>query len=133
MSEALLNLSKVLEVLFPPTAEDRQPIDSARAGLLKLRYKPEEIEKWYARAMHLRNQLDVGHVSLVTLGYKQLQPVHDYTAEAEEHFREMLLRVINAIVSGTLVLRPYRHRRRKELEDLLHEIAQDFPPNQPEN
>lgn len=127
MGEVLLNLSKILEALFPPTIEGQGTIDAARVGLQNLGYTTDEIEKWYARAMHLRNQLDVGHVSLVTLDYKQLQPVHEYAAQAEIRFRDLLLRVINAIVAEKLTLQPYQHERNRDLEMLLQNFAQEFP------
>jgi hypothetical protein len=128
LGEVLLNLCKVLEALFPPTIEGQGTIDAARNGLRNLKYTDDEIEKWYARVMHLRNQLDVGHVSLVALDYEQLRPVHEYAAHAEGRFRDMLLRVVNAIVAGKLVLQPYQHKRKRDLERTLGRLAQDFPP-----
>jgi hypothetical protein len=127
LGEVLLNLSKVLEALFPPD-RGQKPIDAARDGLRNLEYTVDEINKWYVRVMHLRNQLDIGHASLVALDYEQIRPVHEYAANAEVRFRNMLLRVVNAIVAGKLVLKPYQHKRKKELEKTLDNVAQDFPP-----
>ncbi len=124
MSEVLLNLAKVLEVLFP--GPEGQSIDSARVGLKQLGYDSAYVEKWYIPALALRNQLDVGHVSLVTLSQKQLRPVHDYTTQAEEHFRNLLVQVINAIAAGKLTLPPYQHQP-GSAEKTIRRLSQHFP------
>lgn len=124
MSEILLNLSKVLEVLFP--GSEGQTINAARTGLEALGYSSDEINKWYIPAMLLRNQLDVGHVSLVTLSQRQLRPVHDYTNQAEDRFRDLLLRVISSIADGTLALTPYQDQP-GQAERTIRRLAQYFP------
>jgi hypothetical protein len=101
MSEALLNLAKVLEVLFPPGG-DGKTRDAARRGLRQLGYSNADIERLFLPAMALRNELDVGHASLALLTRSQLSVIHAYTEVAETAFREMLNRVVNAVVSGKM-------------------------------
>jgi len=105
MGEILLNFAKILQVLFP--AAEAQTIDAARAGLRSLGYTFDDIEKWYIPAIALRNELDSAHVSLVVLEQEQLQVVHDYTGQAEEHFRELLVRVVDRVAAGTFSLPQY--------------------------
>ena len=54
MPEMILNLSKVLEVLFPPDGAGRT-LDAARRGLTALGFSRTEIEGDYIPAMALRN------------------------------------------------------------------------------
>jgi hypothetical protein len=124
MGEILLNLSKVLEVLFP--GPEGESINAARDGLSALGYEPNDIERYYIPAIALRNQLDVGHVSLVTLSSKQLRPVHNYTSQAEYYFRDLLLRAISAIVKGTLVPAPYQHQP-GPAEKTIRRLSTYFP------
>ena len=124
MSETLLNLSKILEVLFP--GSEGQTINAVRTGLEALGYSSDEMNKWYIPAMLLRSQLDVGHVSLVTLSQRQLRPVHDYTNQAENRFRDLLLRVISSVADGALVLTPYQDQP-GQAERTIRRLAQYFP------
>ena len=94
MAEVILNLSKVLEVLFPPGG-DGKTRDAARVGLRQLGYADAEIERLFLRAMALRNEIDVGHVSLALLTRRQLSILHGYTEGAERAFREMLDRALS--------------------------------------
>lgn len=78
MSEALVNLSKVLEVLFPATGEG-QTIDAARRGLLKLNFSNEQIEGEFIPAIVLRSNVDSAHVDLSIFTTAQLRVLHSYT------------------------------------------------------
>lgn len=126
MGEALLNLSKLLQVLFP--GPEGQTIDAARDGLAKLGYTSDNINQWYIPAIALRNELDVAHVSLSTLTRQQRQVVYKYTDQAEDHFRELLLRVIDGIVAGTFILPPYTPGT-KHLE-VIRRLSSYFPPEE---
>jgi hypothetical protein len=106
MGETLLNLSKVLEVLFPPTSEDGT-ITTARMGLKALGYNDEQIEQKFIPSIALRNALDVGHSSLFLLTKKQLRVIHAYTEVAEQCFRELLDKVFTATVNGTWEVQEY--------------------------
>ena len=79
VSEVLLNLAKVLEVLFP----GGQSIESARAGLRCLGYDDPEIEARYIPVLALRNQVDVGHVHLAILTPEQLGVLHSFAYGAQ--------------------------------------------------
>jgi hypothetical protein len=105
MSEVLLNLSKTLETLFP--GSPGETIESARAGLKRLGYSSKEVEKNFIPAIALRNNIDVGHVSLTIFTTDQLSILHQYTEEAEKAFREMLIRVFDLMTSDEFVSVPY--------------------------
>jgi hypothetical protein len=126
MGEALLNLSKVLEILFP--GPEGQTLNAAREGLRQLDYADEDIEWRYITAMALRNELDVAHVSLVTLSQEELENVHTYTEQAEDYFREMLSRVIDRIAAGNLDL-PLYEPRTGHIE-VIRRISAHLHPNE---
>jgi|SRR5215471_13548030 len=100
MAETILNLSKVLEVLFPPVG-DGKTREAARVGLTNLGYSQPEIERLFLPAMALRSAIDVGHVSLALLTRQQLTILHSYTERAEIAFREMLDRALTAVENGS--------------------------------
>ncbi|MDM4765530.1 hypothetical protein [Pelomonas sp. SE-A7] len=103
LPEILLNLSKVLEVLFPPGG-DGMSRNAARAGLKGIGISEDEIESDYLPAMVLRNEIDVGHVDLSLFAADQLQTIHGYTERAEAAFRRLLSRVLTRIEEGTFVV-----------------------------
>lgn len=59
MAEAILNFSKVLQILFG------EKMDDVRVGLSKLGYSDDEIEMDFIPLMVLRNTFDVGHAQSV--------------------------------------------------------------------
>jgi hypothetical protein len=56
LSEAILNFSKVLEILY-----GTKPLDNVKTGLKALNYTREEIEHDFLSIIDLRNSMDVGH------------------------------------------------------------------------
>jgi hypothetical protein len=124
MGEVLLNLSKVLEVLFP--GPEGHTIDAAREGLAKLNYTEDDIAKWYIPAIALRNGLDVAHVSLVSFNQEQLRAVHAYTAQAEDHFRKLLLRVIDGVTRGAFSI-PQYNPQSSDAERIIQRLSEQFP------
>ncbi len=99
MAEAILNLAKTLEVLFP-SAGNGQTREAARQGISELGYSDDEIERLFIPAMALRNEIDVGHVHLALFNPRQLAAIHAYTEIAEDAFRDMLDRVLTAVAEG---------------------------------
>ena len=106
MSEAILNFSKVLEVLFPPEG-DGKTIDAARTGLQQLGYTRDEIERDFIPAIALRNRIDVSHVHLSLLTQKQLQVLHSYTEAIERSFRILIRRILDQTKDGSYGVAPY--------------------------
>jgi hypothetical protein len=99
MAEAIVNLSKILEVLFPPTG-DGQSLDAARAGLRALGYSSADCERLFVPAIVLRNNIDSAHVDLSLFTMSQLHVLHSYTEIAERAFRQLLSRILGEIESG---------------------------------
>lgn len=106
LPEMILNLSKALEVLFPPP-EDGKTRDAVRAGLLKLGFSETEIEADYVPAMALRNKIDVGHVNLSLFKVDQLALIHGYVERAETAFRLLFKRTFERMASGAFEVEPY--------------------------
>lgn len=96
LPEVLLNLSKVLEALFP----GEQSIDAARSGLRTLGFSHHQIEGQYVPAIALRNAVDVGHVKLELLETSDAAVIHAYADKAEGYFRELLQRVLESTRVG---------------------------------
>lgn len=125
MSEVIINLSKVLEVLFPPRNSDGKTLDSARSGLADLKYKSTEIERNFVPAMALRNNIDSAHVDLSIFTRKQLRVLHAYTEVAETAFRELLKRVLVGIETKQYTPAQYGEpSRRRSVEKIIDRIAQ---------
>lgn len=106
LPEVILNLSKVLEVLFPPSG-DGKTRDTVRARLKELDFSEDEIEGNYLPAMALRNEIDVGHVDLSLFKPEHLQLIHGYTDRAETAFRNLLSRVLTRVEEGTFTVPAY--------------------------
>ncbi len=98
LAEALLNYSKVLEVLFSPSR------DSVRRELGNLGFTPDIIDRDFIPVMLLRNAIDVAHVSLTLFTPEQLQTLHRYADRTERSFRDLLSRVLVRLDAGTLAL-----------------------------
>ncbi|HED36707.1 MAG TPA: hypothetical protein ENI76_00435 [Ignavibacteria bacterium] len=114
MSEAIVNLSKVLESLFPPQIKKQGSIDAARIGLEELGYESSYIEKNLIPAIALRNNIDSGHVDLSIFTLDQLTVLQTYTESVESIFRDLLSKIFEKIEAGTYSVVPYKenkHRR----------------------
>lgn len=94
MAETVLNLSKVLQVLF---GEQR---DDVRRSLKQLGYSEDEIECDFIPAMILRNEFDVGHATVSILKREELDSVYTYLISAETTFRSLLKHVIHQVQIG---------------------------------
>jgi len=100
LSEALLNLAKVIDSLFGPSRECQ------RAELRKVGFSDQEIESKLIPIMVVRNEFDVAHVSLASLSSDQLALLHDVAASAEAGCRDLLKRVIAKVKEATYALPP---------------------------
>ena len=119
--EIIINLAKVLEVLFPASASGS--IDAARAGLGNLGYSPKDIEKWYVPVIALRNGVDVGHVALADLNQEQLQHIHDFTAHVEKAFRQLLTLVTERVAAGQFDFPTYETRD-QDIERVVRRMSE---------
>ena len=106
MSEIIMNLSKVLETLFPSDSEGKT-IDSAREGLRSLGYSNDIIEGSFIPVIALRNYIDVGHPFLSIFKRNQLNTIYLFTENVEDVFRELLRKIFNALSSGTFHIKEY--------------------------
>jgi len=94
LAEAILNLSKVLEVLY---GRERTEV---RSALMHLGFSDTEVERDFIPAMVLRNSMDVGHPGLALFTVQQLETLHRYADRAERVFRTFLQRLLEAVESG---------------------------------
>lgn len=123
MGEIILNLSKVLEVLFPPLHNEK-PRDAVRAGLKTLDYSEDEIERNFIPIMELRNYIDVAHVHLSVFNINQLQVLHRYTELIEDPFRQIFHRLFHRIETGQYQLPPFDyHAPKLEAVRIIEKLA----------
>ncbi len=101
-----MNLSKVLETLFPPDSEGKT-IDSAREGLRSLGYSNDIIESSFIPVIALRNYIDVGHPFLSIFKRDHLNTIYLYTENVEDVFRKLLRKIFNSASSGTFHIKEY--------------------------
>lgn len=99
MAEAILNFAKSLQSTFGESRDD------IRRELKKLNiYDEKEIEAKIIPAYILRNEFDIGHVSLAMLNRQQLQTIHNYTDIAEGAFRKLFSGLLEKIEGGLYTL-----------------------------
>lgn len=106
MGEVLLNLSKVLEALFP--GPEGKTLDAARSGLKLIGISEGDAERYFIPAMALRNGIDSGHVLLSVFTRSQLTVIHSYTEGAIRSFRNLLKLVMESAAEGKFSPDPYQ-------------------------
>jgi hypothetical protein len=106
LAEVVLNLSKCLEVLFPPKGDGRTR-DAIRSGLRTLGIADRDIECNFLPAVALRNEIDVGHVELGLFTLQQLKVIHQFTERAEGAFRRMLDQILEQVESAKFEVAAY--------------------------
>lgn len=106
IAEVVLNLTKSLEAIFPPTGAGRSR-DAVRTGLRSLGYSDDQIETEFVPAIAMRNAIDVGHVELGLFTMDQLVTIHEYTQRAEAAFRGLFDRLLTRIESGEFDIAGY--------------------------
>jgi len=128
MAEGLLNLAKLLEVLFPPTSTAAKPRDAIREGLRDLGYSDAEGEAQFLPAIALRNEVDVGHVDLARLPDRDRHVVHAYTDAADGWFGELLDRLMKRIERGEGDVVPHEQKApRSEVRGIIEKLRRNLP------
>jgi hypothetical protein len=100
MAESLLNLAKSLQSVF---GESR---DSVRCQLKLLGFDSESIEKKYIPYLVLRNEFDVGHISLSQLSREQSRILHTYADQSEGIFRDLYKQLLARVDRGDYTVLP---------------------------
>ncbi|MBN1637618.1 MAG: hypothetical protein JW866_01530 [Ignavibacteriales bacterium] len=99
MSEIILNLYKILEILIGPSR------DKVRDELSKFGYSKDEIDFKFIPIMLLRNEFDVGHVSIALFTQTQLDTLYSYLEKTQNDFRDLLKIIINKVEDGSYSLK----------------------------
>jgi len=99
LSEVILNYSKALQILF---GESREEI---RVELRKLGVENDDLEELYMPIMILRNELDVGHVSIKSLKRSELDLLYYYLDNLEVNIQKLFQQIINAVKSKSYQLK----------------------------
>jgi hypothetical protein len=116
--EAIVNLSKCLESLFPgPRGRD-----AVREALLARGYSADEVEGQFVRCMVLRTALDAAHVRLANLTAEEKRLLGTFVDTRITHFRELLRREMEDLSAGRVTTAPYDEDRSED-DDLAELIA----------
>jgi hypothetical protein len=99
MAEAVLNLAKCIEALFPPEG-DGGTRDAIRRGLERVGRSAADIETWFLPALALRSALDVAHVRLALLSREDVELLTEYVEHAAEHFQKLLQNLFDELEAG---------------------------------
>ena len=99
LAEVVLNLCKVLQALFG------ERYDDVRAELKKFDYSEEDIEKIFIPLMVLRNEFDVGHVSIKLFNREQLNALYTFLENIDTVFKVLLKKVMDKVAKGEYILK----------------------------
>jgi hypothetical protein len=134
IAEVILNWCKALEAIFSPIAvkdHGNGPTkgpgtrDAVRAGLRKLGYDNDVIDRDFIPAMLLRNSFDVGHVQLALYKMEHLQTIHAYTERAGLVFQDMFDRLLTMVEAGQFDVASYEFTGLdKEILQTIHRMQQ---------
>ena len=104
VAEVVLNLAKVLLVLFP--GPDKGCVDRIKGEIRALNYPEQYIDRWITRVIYVRNELDSGHPMLSVMSREQLAALHEFTDNIELVFEELLRRIVRRVDAGTFTIAP---------------------------
>jgi len=119
VSEVILNLTKSIEILLSPNR------DRARARARKWGFSDDEVEQ-IIPLFHLRNHLDVAHVTTGPLTAGDRDRVLEFTNIVLVHVQEFLTRVSEGIISGTIALDPVSKSLNSDKAKLLKALKEYF-------
>jgi hypothetical protein len=118
LAETILNLTKVLEILFG---------HDIRENLRALGYSEAAIDGDFFPLITLRNEIDVAHVLLGQLDRQHLLVLYGYIDRAEGILRELFGRIFAGIEAGTFALDARalgapNERQQRSLNRIVHAI-----------
>ncbi len=116
MAEAVLNLAKILEVLFK---KSDKPNDDIRTELRTLGYDDAAIERDFITVMFLRNAFDVGHPRLVAMPHDELQSLYPFLIHAFKEFRQLLTLIVEKVEKAEYTARPCDNATLADSDDKL--------------
>ncbi len=118
--EAIVNMAKTLEALFP----GRKSRETVRAGLKLVGYEDTDIEKKFIPALLLRSHLDAAHVRMATLNADERRKLQIYVESAIIEFRRLLAKIAQAVTDGGMRLAAYQDERKSgdEISKILDGI-----------
>lgn len=105
MPEAILNLNKVLEVLFSTDRISQDSHQQARVEMDRLGLE-EDMRESLISLMKLRNHMDVAHVDTWSHAPESLEAVYALLYRAESNMRDLLRLLLERLESGEYELKP---------------------------
>lgn len=131
--EAILNLAKVLEVLFD--GGPSQSMDASRGGLRSIGYDNALIESAFIPCLVLRSKLDTAHVRLAVLTASERRKLHLFLDAVFNPFRDLIDVLIDMAEENKLPLPPYSAAERTDGDELATliggiEIPAASPPTE---
>lgn len=124
MSEVVLNYSKVLEVLFAHSEKTR---DDVKHELLNsFGYSENDFNLKFKPIMILRNEFDVGHVSIELFNQEQLNALYKYLEFTEADLRELLKRVISKVGEKNYCLKRDSDLKNMDKQKTMNRLIKSF-------
>jgi hypothetical protein len=124
MSEVVLNYSKVLEVLFAHSEKTRDDVKNEL--LTSFGYNENEFDLKFKPIMLLRNEFDVGHVSIELFDQEQLSTLYKYLEFTEADLRELLKRVISKVGEGNYCLKRNSDLKDMDKQKIMNRLIKTF-------
>jgi hypothetical protein len=106
-SEAIVNLAKVLEALWPGEPSR----DAIRVGLESMGVDGSLIESVFVPCELLRSHLDAAHVGLAILRFEERAKLQSFLEGVLVHFRHLLRRIIEKVDSEEMDIISYESNR----------------------
>jgi hypothetical protein len=119
-AEAVINLAKCLEALFP--ARPNETRSAVRRGLAVLGYGSDVVDGTFVKSLLLRSSLDAAHVRMATLTGDERRKLQLYMEGVLGDFRRLLSDLTQRAADGELDLAPYENERTAD-DDLARLIS----------
>jgi len=114
-AEIILNLTKVIDVLFSSNDELRQK--AKEWGI-----DEDFIEKRIIPLTKIRSEFDVAHVALAPLTTEQNQTLLDFTSKSLSNVYTLLLQIVELQKNDTISLDPVSNSLKKDKEKFLNKL-----------
>jgi hypothetical protein len=118
MAEAILNLAKSLEVLFP-AGQSVESRDAVRAGLSRAGVSTADAEAYFIPLLVLRSELDVAHPKLALPRRDQVESLIKYCGGAIDSTRNLLQLIYQRIQEGAPVVVAWERSESSDIQNTL--------------
>jgi hypothetical protein len=127
MAEAILNLAKSLEVLFP-ARQSMESRDAVREGLSRAGVSKADVEAYFIPLLVLRSELDVAHPKLGLPRRDQVESLIKYCGGAIDSLRSLLQLIHQRIEAGAPVVLAWERSESHDIQRALDKFLDRVLP-----